>query len=384
MVLQFSSAVILLIGIQTMQSQIKYMLDQDPGFEMNNVIHMGSGNLTPGTKLVIKEALERYPEIEVVSLHHPPPGLGNREDSDPVNDPGSPFHGMQINYKTVDTEFFDLYDLDIIMGEDVRKLESLRQYDPDTEPGDDPGYFIVNETFYNVIRSDARDPIGYKFFDNNVVMGVVEDFHYQSLKQPIKPLFMRVSPKGQGWTFGIKVNGNNPSRTIRKILNEVRDELSGPTNLPPGLDRSFRFGFIEDTFNSLYEKEKRMRTATIYFSGLAVIIAILGLFGLSTFLAQRRTKEVGIRKALGASDNLIFITLAKEFIKWVAISVIIGIPVGWFLMDKWLDGFAYQAEISVWVYILTAIAVFAVSIATVAWHSIKTSRANPVDALRFE
>jgi len=383
MVAQFTSAVILLIGIQVMHSQLRFMLDQDLGFDSDNVVWMGTAGLSNEVKLQALDIIRRQPEIEFASLHQPPPGVGMLDDVAPVDDPESPFHGMQIYFMYADPEFFKLYDLDIIIGEDIHELYQMAS-NPGEVLHDANRQFIVNETYWKVLSKTMENTMDLDVFGAPIV-GVVEDFHFQSLKHPVKPLIIDTQSAGRGWHLGMKVNSPNVPRALRRIIRETREELGGRADYRhAGLQDRLNFHYVEDSFNLQYAEERRMRTATVIFSLLAVLVAILGLFGLSTFMAQRRTREVGIRKVLGATNNLIFITLARDFITWVTLSAIIGLPLGWFVMDKWREQFAYKADIGIWVYVFTAVLVFAVALATVTWHSLKTSRANPVDALRFE
>ena len=142
--------------------------------------------------------------------------------------------------------------------------------------------------------------------------------------------------------------------------------------------------FIEDIFNEHYIQVERIHDASVFLSILAMIIACLGLFGLSNFMVQRRTKEIGIRKAMGSSERQVFMLLAKYFIKWVTLSVVIGFPVGWYVMKQWQQQFAFKAEIGIWVYVVIAVIAFAIAFLTVTWQSLKTARTNPVEALRYE
>lgn len=285
-----------------------------------------------------------------------------------------------------DLEFFEVYGIDFIYGGEILEKLSLRRSLRDSMNPKNVRY-IINETLWNGIKEDVGEPVGYRNEQGEVLMGVVKDFHFQSLKFPIRPLMILLRPREMNWSLGLKINSPDISKTlgeVEKEFNEMREKYR-INNLPPGVRaRPMVFNSIKDTFNRRYDEMKRIRTASMYFSILAVLIAILGLFGLSTFMVQRRTKEVGIRKALGSSEKLIFVELAKEFLKWVAISVIVGLPLGWFLMEKWLQEFATRASISFWVYASIAAFVFIIALCTVAWHSFRASRTNPVDSLRFE
>ena len=142
--------------------------------------------------------------------------------------------------------------------------------------------------------------------------------------------------------------------------------------------------FASEQIKKQFESEERIRNASTYLSFLAVILACLGLFGLSTFMVQRRTREIGIRKAMGSSEKQVFWLLAKDFLKWVALSLLLGLPTGWLIMRSWMQQFATRAGFAWWIFVLTILIVLAIALATVARQAYKTSRANPVDALRQE
>ena len=149
-------------------------------------------------------------------------------------------------------------------------------------------------------------------------------------------------------------------------------------------DVTFEYQFLDDFFDQQYENDEKLAKIISIFAMVAIFIGCLGLFGLSFFMAARRTKEIGIRKALGASNMTIYTLLSKEFIKWVALSIIIASPVAWLIMHKWLQSFAYRTNMSIWIFLLAAFMAFAISFITVAWHAWKTAKTNPIEALRYE
>ena len=147
---------------------------------------------------------------------------------------------------------------------------------------------------------------------------------------------------------------------------------------------SIRYYIVNETINRQYEQVQSINDASVYLFIMAMIIACLGLFGLSTFMVQRRIKEIGIRKVMGASERQVFILLAKDLTRWVGLSVLIGCPAGWFIMNKWLQEFAYRISISWWIFALAIVIAFAIAFLTISWQSLKTARTNPVEALKYE
>ena len=146
----------------------------------------------------------------------------------------------------------------------------------------------------------------------------------------------------------------------------------------------FRYSFLDETFDRQYRKDEQTAKIIVNFAIVALLIACLGLFGLSSFMAVRRTKEIGIRKAMGASVQSVFLMLSREFIKWIILSVVIACPVAWYIIHRWLQNFAYRTNISWWIFALAIFMAFAIAFATVTWQSLKTARTNPVESLRYE
>ncbi len=387
MVIQFSSAVVLLYVIISMQQQIRFMKTQDLGFDREQVVHLGTGSLNNQVKIKILDRIKRIPEVEYACLSHPVPGLNHTDDINVVDDPESLFYGMELKVIIADLDFFRVYDLNFTQGAEILDLSSLNSYNRDTSENNSNNFFVINETCRKALGID--DPVGITtsgMGPGGMIVGVVEDFHFQSLMFPVKPMAIWLRTKGQPWTISVKFISKNIAKTLQKIESAYRNaDLGYKTQPPRGVPHSpISIAMINETFDRQYEKVERLQQASTYLSILAVIIACLGLFGLSTFLAQRRIKEIGIRRALGASEGLVMRLLAKDFLKWVTISIFVGLPLGYLVMRQWQQQFAYRVDIGLWVYALTILIVYVVSLGTVAWQSLKAARSNPVDSLRTE
>ncbi|MCP4313807.1 MAG: FtsX-like permease family protein [Bacteroidetes bacterium] len=380
MLVQFTSAVILMSGILIMHLQIRYMKKQDLGFDAEQIVMIRTNWLTEEQRLLLLSRLDRYPEIEKAGLSLQIPGRYNADNA-PVNNPNSIFNGLSVVFNMADLEFFEVYDLKFTLGGDILDQSSLRRINYDTTIETDETYIVINETCRKAIKLD--DPVGYQLSDNTYIRGVIEDFHFQSLQYPVKPLLISLMYPGEGHALSMRINSADIQKTLRNVEKEYHEIVYGDNTqgtIPTPVD----FYFVEDIFNRQYNQVQRIHDSSGLLSILAMVLACLGLFGLSTFLAQRRTKEIGIRKAMGSSEWQVFVLLAKDFLKWVALSVAIGCPVGWFVMIQWQQQFAYKAPVGIWVYIVVALITFAIALLTVAWQSLKTARANPVDALRDE
>jgi ABC-type antimicrobial peptide transport system permease subunit len=238
----------------------------------------------------------------------------------------------------------------------------------------DNSAIVINEQTEKIIG--FKDPIGQKIkspwgVDLNII-GVVKDFHIQSLHYKIAPLIMLL---GASNNFYIRMKPG-------KIISTVESVKKTYKSFDPGLPIDFHF--LDDDYDNLYMTEQRMGKIFSYFSFLAIIISCLGLIGLSSFMAERRTKEIGIRKINGAKSMEIFSLLSGEYIMWVLISIIIACPIAWYVMNKWLQDFAYRIEISWWIFAMAGVVALLVALMTVSLQSYKAASKNPVDALRYE
>lgn len=382
MTIQFTVAVILMIGATGMLLQIRYMKARNLGFDPEQLLWTRVGDLSRPLRQELLSRLDRYSEIEIACLSDGIPGKYGIATTT-YDNPGHPLHGIDFDHFAVSVEFFQVYGLNLTHGSEILERPSLRwdTGDPNskiTSPWD----LIINETCRKVC--DLEDPVGFRMTERFIVSGVVEDFHSQSLQYPVKPMVFTVLPPGQGWLLTMKINTRNFNKTLRNIDREIY-ELRNPEHGREGIYiNTNRYHFLDESFNEQYQKEENIFRAFSVFFILAIIIACMGLLGLSTFMAQRRTKEIGIRKVMGSSEREVFLVLARDFMKWVGLSLIIGCPAGWLVIRIWQRQFAYKAEIGIWVYLVTALIALGIALLTVVWQSLKTARANPVDSLRYE
>jgi putative ABC transport system permease protein len=206
------------------------------------------------------------------------------------------------------------------------------------------------------------------------IVGVLKDFHFTSFKNQIKPFAFISNPRRQ-WYLTIKLSTDNLKATLAQLENTWKKFSS---------DRPFEYTFLDETYAKLYQSEVRFQKVFISLVVLGIIIACLGLFGLSTFAAQQRIKEIGIRKVLGASAVSVVTLLSKDFLKLVVIALLIAIPVAWYVMNKWLQDFAYRINIQWWVFIAAAVTALLIALITISFQSIRAAVSNPVKSLRTE
>jgi putative ABC transport system permease protein len=205
------------------------------------------------------------------------------------------------------------------------------------------------------------------------VIGVVRDFHFRSLHEPIGPLVMFLG--GNGGSIVAKVR----TPDVAGLLASLKQQWSAF-----GTGEPFQYSFLNESYQATYEAELKTGQIMALFAGITVFVACLGLFGLAAFTAERRTKEIGVRKVLGASAGNIVALLSRDFLKPVAVAIALASPVAWYAMHKWLEDFAYRTAIGWWVFVVAGLAAVAIALLTVSYQSIKAALTNPVDSLRSE
>jgi putative ABC transport system permease protein len=206
------------------------------------------------------------------------------------------------------------------------------------------------------------------------VIGVVKDFHNESFRTNISSLALWYVP-GYSYNLNIRIGGNNVPGTIQFINGEWE-------KLAP--DIPFEYQFLDKKYDALYKDEDKLSLVIGYFSIIAILIACLGLFGLVTFLTERRTKEIGIRKVNGAKVSEILAMLNRIFVKWVVIAFVVASPIAWYAMHKWLENFAYKSDLNWWIFALSGLLALGIALLTVSWQSWRAATRNPVEALRYE
>jgi putative ABC transport system permease protein len=268
----------------------------------------------------------------------------------------------------VGIDFITHFDLELVAG---------RSYSRE-HPSDSAHALVVNEATARLYGyANPADIVGKKFSQwgrEGEVIGVVKDFNYVSLHRTIEPLTLPFDPYSSRY-LTLKVKSENIAKTIQDVK-EIW------TRLVP--HRPFLYSFLDDDFNRQYHSDFIFRKLFTAFSCLAIFIACLGLLGLATYTAEQRTKEIGIRKVLGADMRNIVALLSSDFIKLVFVSILIATPVSWYTMDQWLEGFAYRMEIQPWIFVLAGLMALSIAVFTISYQSVKAALMNPVSSLRSE
>lgn len=368
-VFQFTISIILLISTVLIYEQIQFIRNKNLGFEKENVlvIPMRSERIRDKA-LSMRSELLQLPGIAQVSLSSSVPGRGlNGTGYVPEGkDRNSPWIIYNMN---TDDRFIDAFGIVIREGRGFSR-----------EFGTDTSAVIINETFVN--KLGWQEPIGkkiYSFGDSLLefhVIGVMKDFHFKSLHDAIEPSLLHFSEDEPNFIVVKFERGNMMDKleTVRAKWDEMESALP------------FDYFFLDEDLEEIYRAEIKMGQLFIYFTILAIFIACLGLFGLASYSAQQRTKEIGIRKVLGASIKSIVIKLVREFSRWVFISSLLAWPAAYLLMDRWLQSFAYRIDVVnyTWVFILAAVASFIIAIITVTYQAFSAASTDPVKALKYE
>jgi putative ABC transport system permease protein len=367
-VVQFTISAILIIATLTVQSQLTYIQNKNLGFNKDQVIVIHKTDDLGRGLATFKEALLKHRDILYAS--NSSDLLGNPIEVAAVTPEEQPEDQSKlICYLIVDPDFLDTYGISLKGGRFFEKSRDV-----------DKSQMVLNKTAVQAMR--LKDPVGKQlvnslFPENRYpILGVVEDFHFQSLRQRIQPMvFFLFQGNETGRYLSVRIRPENRQETLQYMTETWQAFAKG---------QAFEYEFFDDHFQRIYLAEKRTGQIFLVFSILAVFIACLGLFGLSAFITERRTKEVGIRKVCGSSTGEVVFLLVKQFQKWVIIANLIAWPVAWFAMSKWLQGFAYQTGMSIWIFIFAAVLALFITLFTVSYQVFKAARANPVDALRYE
>jgi len=358
-VFQFSMSIFLIIGTLVIYHQLNYIQNKDLGFNRNQVLIVRNITSLPDPK-VFKHAVKALPGVIDATLTSYLPTGSNRWP----NTIAGKDRSVQTELWPVDENYLNTMSMTLKAGRNFSENVSA-----------DSSAMIVNETAANMLGYTGN--VLDKFKTGNTeyhIIGVVKDFNFSSLRDNVSPLAM---VKSRDWmaSLSIKVDAHNLPALKEKI------ESTWKTLSP---NQHFDYSFMDEDFNAMYNNEQRMGRVFIVFTSLALIIACLGLFGLATYAAEQRNREIGIRKVLGASVANIAAMLSMDFIKLVVISFIIASPLAWLVMQKWLQGFAYRQNVQLWMLALAGFGAVAIALITIAAQSLKAAVANPVDSLRSE
>ena len=362
-IFQFSLSILLIICTLIVEAQLKYIQNKNLGFNKENIGYFMFPTRPSDPKLeALKKELISNPDILSVTRAGNP--FYNEGTRNGFNWEGkSEGDDVYFHMIGVDPDYASAYKLELKEG---RFFSSEFQTDKTA--------IVINEEAEKILG--FSNPVGVTITSSRGsklnIIGVVKDFHIQSLHHKIGPVIMQMSESNN---FYIRMK---PDKIV-PVVESVKKTFKA---FDPGLPIDFHF--LDDDYDNLYRTVRRMGKIFGYFSLLAILISCLGLIGLSSFMTQRRTKEIGIRKINGAKSVEIFSLLSKEYILWVMISIIIACPIAWYAMNKWLQNYAYRISISWWVFLLAGLLAILIALLTVSWQSYRAASKNPVEALRYE
>jgi len=370
-VLQFVLSITLMIGTMGVHGQLRFIRRADLGFQKEGIVQIPlKGNLAKQYP-VYKNELLRLPFVASVSAENYPFSAFTWRSAGNFDWEGREGRAdLDMVYAGVDEDFFGTLGLEFVAG---------RPFSPD-RPNDRPGAVILNE---EAVRAMGIGPAVGKWFstakgERRTIIGVVRNAHFQSFHHPIEPRVFYWADFAEAEDTGlalVKFRGDDASAALAGIK-EVG------TRLNPAAP--FEFSFLDQTYRDLYVKERRAVRVFNVFTGLAVLISCLGLFGLAAFTAERRTREIGVRKVLGAGEANLVRLLTTEFSRWVLLANILAWPAGYFAARKLLQAYAYRTGIGLGLFVLSGFAAWAVAGLTVGWQALRSARANPVESLRYE
>lgn len=360
---QFAISIFLISGTFIISKQLSYILNKDIGMQRDNLVSIDlTGNLYE-KKDVYVNSLRNIPEVKDVTMSSGSPidlGMSTGGARWPGKDPNMV---IEINVLSVGENFVKTMGMEVIRGEDFSNV-FLR----------DSARFLINEVLADIMGFD--NPVGEELSvwgTTGTIAGVVRDFHMSSMYDPIAPLIIRYSQVDPGTAF-VRINGN------------THDALTSIERVTKNMNPAFpfRYNFLDDDFARQYQGEQSVSSLVNIFAGVSIFIACLGLLGLSSFSADQRSKEIGVRKVHGASVGSLVLLLSRQYAKLMVIAFIIATPLSYFYMQRWLGDFAYRIDMNIALFIVAGIVTFAIGALTVSYKSYRAALANPVKTLREE
>ncbi len=371
-VFQFVISVFLIISTFIIQQQLYFIQHKKLGYDREHVLVLPIGNKMPGNLNLIKQEFKSNIDVLSVSncVRSPVEGGGGYNMRSAVMPENSQ---IAVTANPVDEDFINTVGLQLIAGTSFTP-QDIKDVSVDSQ-SQKVYHFILNESAAKQLGWAPQEAVGKKMFLDpsrpGYVKGVVKDFNFESLHSAIKP-FVLFTELRSGELL-VKLNGEHLSQTISFL--ESRWKKIFP-------DRPFEYRFLDEDYNNLYAAELRLGKIMSLFSTIAIVLACIGLFGLSAYAVQQRTKEIGVRKVLGASVSNIAAILSGDFIKLSALAIVIAFPIAWWAMHNWLQNYQYRISIRWWVFIITGMATLLIALLTVSFQAIKAAIANPVKSLR--
>ncbi|MEO6548744.1 MAG: ABC transporter permease [Ferruginibacter sp.] len=371
-VFQFFISIFLIIGVTIIYRQLNFIQNKKLGYSKDQVLILNGTNALGKSAESFKNEIIKFNGVKSASFSgYLPVSSSSRNDNtystQAVMDSKNGFNMQTWN---IDYGYLNTLGMEVIKG---------RNFSPDF--GGDSSAILINETTAKIIG--YADPIGKTLYTfeglmppksiSYTIIGVVKNFNFESLHQTIGPLCFRMG--NNNWATAIKISTNDVNGLVKNIENKWKA-------MAPGMP--FNYEFLDEAFDNMYRSEQRVGKIALAFAILTILIACLGLFGLATYMAEQRTKEIGVRKVLGASIRNLVSMLSKDFLKLVLVGALFAFPFAWYIMHKWLEDFAFRINISWWIFAFAGMIALLIALLTVSFQAIKAAMANPVKSLRTE
>tara|TARA_R110002111_G_scaffold3789_8_gene22608 strand:- start:512 stop:2944 length:2433 start_codon:yes stop_codon:yes gene_type:complete len=369
-VFQFATSIILIVGTLVIYKQLNHIQNSNLGFNKEQVLVVSNNGIPRETRQSLKNEIEQLTEVKSASFAgFLPVGSSSRSDTTfSTETVMTESNGFNMQYWNVDYDYMETIGMKMKLGRNFSR-----------DFGSDSTAMILNETAVKL--AGFENPIGKNIYtsDDNgnpqahTIIGVVKNFNFASLRENVGALSFKLG--NNSWETAYRFNTTDVSGLLSTIENKYKAAA-------PGMP--FKYEFLDEAFDDMYRQERRVSKVALAFALLAIIIACLGLFGLATYIAEQRTKEIGIRKVLGASVTNIVKMLSKDFVKLVMLAFIIATPIAWWFMSKWLEDFAFRIELKWWIFVVTGIVALLIALITLSFQAIRAAIANPVKSLKAE
>jgi putative ABC transport system permease protein len=379
-IFQFAASAVLITGTAIVSRQLSFMSKADLGIDLTNTMIVQGPELDQYDSVFFdriihyKEALAQIPGVKGVATSNRLPGdrLGRNFGIRMADQPAE--EKYTLSNMSIDHSFLDVYDVKIVAGRNFLPSDHKVNFD-------DLNVVVMNENAVKLLGVESPEAaIGRELIWGNngtrkwTVVGVVQNFHQQSMKLPMEPMVFRPSYSTYG-PASIKFAVDDPQSLIAEVEKTFKEYFPG---------NAFQYSFLSDSYNRQYKDDNRFGKVISIFTGLGIIIACLGLIGLSSYTAAQRTKEIGIRKTLGATTASIITLLGIDFVRLVLMATVIALPIAWYAMDKWLQGYAYRINPAWYMFVVPVLVIIVIAAVTVSFQVMKTAMVNPAKTLKYE
>ncbi len=374
-IFQFAISAFLIVATFIIQNQLHYTQTKDLGYNKDHIVVLPLDQKMTAILNTIKTEFKMNPDVlSLTKANNEPINIVSGYSMSRADQVGK--GGISVNANVVDEDFIKTIGAKIIAGTDFTEQDSKDVLEP-TEKDKKKYHYILNESAAKALGWTPEEAIGKKMFLGDdrpgIVKAVVKDFNFSSFHDPIKPLVL--FNESWGGSLLVKLSGKHLPQTLAFLESKWKQLVQ---------HRPFEYRFLDDDYNKLYQSEIRLGKVLNIFATIAILLAALGLFGLSAYSIQQRTKEIGIRKVLGASIPNVITLLSKDFLSLVIVASIIAFPIAWWVMNQWLQDFVYRVSIGWWIFLISGIIAIIISLLTVSFLAIKAAIANPVKSLRTE